>query len=135
MPKDTKQLLANYNGIPQNIIKAIVNSNTTRKHYIANEIISKKPNVIGIYKLSMKKESDNYRSSAIIDIIKILKKKKMKIIIYEPIINSTEIFGCKIVNDLPLFKKSSSIILANRNSNALKDVKNKVYTKDLFNNN
>lgn len=135
LPKDTKQLLTNYDGIPQSIIKAIIKSNETRKLFIAKEITDCKPKIVGVYKLSMKKESDNYRSSAIIDIIKILKNNKIKVIIYEPIIQSDTVFGCKLINDLPSFKKKSSIIIANRYSNKLKDVKYKLYTKDLFNNN
>lgn len=132
LPKDTKQLLANYDGVPQNLIKAIVESNKTRKQYITKEILKKKVNTIGIYRLSMKSNSDNYRSSAIIDVIKMLKKNKNRIIIYDPNIIQNKIFGCEIVKDLNKFKKMSSIIIANRYNLELNDVKSKVFTKDIF---
>ena len=132
LPKDTKQLLANFKGVPQNVIKAIVESNKTRKQYIVDEIVKKKPKVVGVYRLAMKSDSDNYRASAIIDVIKGLKKKKIKVIIYDPSIKENKLFGCELVNDLSKFTKTSSIILANRFSEELTSVKNKVYTKDLY---
>ena len=132
LPKDTKQLLANYRDIPQNLIEAIVNSNKTRKEFITNEILKQKPKIIGIYRLTMKSGSDNFRSSAIQDIIKNLKAENQKIIIYEPTLNKNEFNGCKVVNNLEKFKNISSIIMANRLDENLIDVKDKVYTRDLF---
>lgn len=132
LPKDTKQLLANYRDIPQNLIEAIVNSNKTRKEFITDEILQRKPDVVGIYRLTMKSGSDNFRSSAIQDIIKNLKAENQTIIIYEPTLNKEEFYGCKIVNDLEEFKNKSSVIMANRLEENLMDVKDKVYTRDLF---
>ena len=132
LPKDTKQLLANFKGVPQNVIKAIVESNKTRKQYIVEEIAKKKPKVVGVYRLAMKSDSDNYRASAIIDVIKGLKRKKIKVIIYDPSIKENKLFGCELVNDLSIFTKTSSVILANRFNEELTSVKNKVYTKDLY---
>lgn len=132
LPKDTKQLLANYKDIPQNLIEAIVNSNKTRKEFITDEILQKKPEVVGIYRLTMKSGSDNFRSSAIQDIIKNLKAENQKIIIYEPTLNIDEFNGCKVVNNLEEFKNISSVIMANRLEEKLLDVKEKVYTRDLF---
>lgn len=132
LPKDTKQLLANYKDVPQNLIEAIVNSNRTRKEFITDEILQRKPEVVGIYRLTMKSGSDNFRSSAIQDIIKNLKAENQTIIIYEPTLNKEEFYGCKIINNLEEFKKMSSLIMANRLSENLIDVKDKVYTRDLF---
>ena len=132
LPKDTKQLLANYKDVPQNLIEAIVKSNKTRKEFITDEILQKKPEVVGIYRLTMKSGSDNFRSSAIQDIIKNLKAENQKIIIYEPTLNKDEFNGCKVVNNLEEFKNISSIIMANRLEDNLMDVKEKVYTRDLF---
>ena len=132
LPKDTKQLLANYKDVPQNLIEAIVNSNKTRKDFITEEILKRKPEVVGIYRLTMKSGSDNFRSSAIQDIIKNLRANNIKVIIYEPTLNQKEFNGFEIVNDVNQFKKCSSIILANRQENVLDDVKEKVYTRDLF---
>ena len=132
LPKDTKQLLANYKDVPQNLIEAIVKSNKTRKEFIAEEIIKMNPEVVGIYRLTMKSGSDNFRSSAIQDIIKSLKAEGKKIIIYEPTLEKEEFSNCKVVNDLDEFKKESSVIMANRLEECLKDVKNKVFTRDLF---
>ena len=132
LPKDTKQLLANYKDIPQNLIEAIVNSNKTRKEFITDEILQRKPEVVGIYRLTMKSGSDNFRSSAIQDIIKKLKAENQKIIIYEPTLNTDEFNGCEVVNDLEKFKDISSVIMANRLEEKLMDVKEKVYTRDLF---
>lgn len=132
LPKDTRQLLANYKDVPQNLIEAIVKSNITRKEFIAHEILKNSPKVVGIYRLTMKSGSDNFRSSAIQDIIKTLKSENQKIIIYEPTLNDNEFFGCEIVNDIEEFKNKSSIIMANRLEENLFDVKQKVYTRDLF---
>ena len=132
LPKDTKQLLANYKDVPQNLIEAIVKSNETRKDFIAHDVLSKKPKKIGIYRLTMKSGSDNFRSSAIQDIIKIFKAENQDVIIYEPTLEKAEFNGCKVVNDLQEFKEKSSIIMANRINKELEDVKNKVYSRDLF---
>lgn len=132
LPKDTKQLLANYKDVPQNLIEAIVKSNKTRKEFITEEILRLKPQVVGIYRLTMKSGSDNFRSSAIQDIIKNLKAEDKNIIIYEPTLNQEEFSNCKVVNNLDEFKKESSVIMANRLEDCLKDVKEKVYTRDLF---
>ena len=132
LPKDTKQLLANYKDVPQNLIEAIVKSNKTRKEFITDEILQKKPEVVGIYRLTMKSGSDNFRSSAIQDIIKNLKAENQKIIIYEPTLNKDEFNGCEVVNNLEKFKNISSIIMANRMEEELIDVKNKIYTRDIF---
>lgn len=132
LPKDTKQLLANYKDVPQNLIEAIVNANRTRKEFIAEEIIRKKPKTVGIYRLTMKSGSDNFRSSAIQDIIKKIRGNNINIIIYEPTLNIHEYNGFKIENDIKLFKEESSIILANRMDLKLKDVEEKVYTRDIF---
>lgn len=132
LPKDTKQLLANYDQVPQNIIEAIVKSNDTRKDHITDMVCKKNPNVVGIYRLTMKTDSDNFRASAIQGIIERLKKKKMSIVIYEPTLNE-EIFNeCKIIHDLEEFKNISDIILANRLDDNLKQVSKKVYTRDLY---
>lgn len=132
LPKDTKQLLANYKNVPQNLIEAIVNSNKTRKDFITEEIIKTKPQVVGIYRLTMKTGSDNFRASAIQDIIKNLRANNIEVIIYEPALTKNEFNGFKVINDLNEFKTKSSIILANRQENILYDVKDKVYTRDLF---
>ena len=132
LPKDTKQLLANYKDVPQNLIQAIVTANSTRKEFITEEVLNKKPEVVGIYRLTMKSGSDNFRSSAIQDIIKNLRANNIKVIIYEPTLNKEEFDGFKVVNDINEFKNTSSIILANRQEELLNDVKEKVYTRDLY---
>ncbi len=132
LPKDTKQLLANYKDVPQNLIEAIVNSNKTRKDFITEEIIKNKPQVVGIYRLTMKTGSDNFRASAIQDIIKNLRANNIEVIIYEPTLTKNEFNGFKVINDINEFKMKSSIILANREESLLDDVKEKVYTRDLF---
>ena len=132
LPKDTKQLKANYKDVPENLITAIVNSNLTRKEHIVKEILDRNPSIIGIYKLSMKKNSDNFRVSAILDIIDMLIRKNKKIIIYEPQIKKRYYKNCEIMNDIKKFKKMSSIILANRLESDLEDVMVKVYTRDAF---
>ena len=134
LPKDTKQLLANYRDVPQNLIEAIVKSNATRKDFIVDEILSKKPAIVGIYRLTMKAGSDNFRASAILDIIKGLKANNQKVIIYEPTLKDSEYNGCEIVNDLNQFKAESSIIMANRVTDEIRDEKGKIYTRDLFEN-
>ena len=132
LPKDTKQLKANYKDVPENLITAIVNSNATRKQHIVKEILSKEPKIIGIYKLSMKKDSDNFRTSAIFDIIDMLIEKNKNIIIYEPQYENENYKNCKIVRDIKSFKENSSIIIANRIEDELADVMDKVYTRDIY---
>lgn len=132
LPKDTKQLKANYRDVPENLITAIVNSNATRKQHILEEILSKKPKNIGIYKLSMKKNSDNFRASAIFDVIDMLIEKNKNIIIYEPRYENENYKNCKIVSDIKAFKENSSIIIANRIEEELEDVMEKVYTRDIY---
>lgn len=132
LPKDTKQLLANYKDVPQNLIEAIVKANKTRKDFITAEVLKSNPKVVGIYRLTMKAGSDNFRSSAIQDIIKNVKENNVEVIIYEPTIQNKEFEGLEVVNDIELFKEKSSIILANRQEDLLEDVKEKVYTRDLF---
>ena len=132
LPKDTKQLLANYKDVPENLIEAIVKSNDTRKTHIAEMIISKNPKVVGIYRLTMKTDSDNFRSSAIQGVIQNLKKSNVEIIIYEPTLEDDEFNDCKVIHDFDEFKKCSDIIIAIRLEDALKDCKDKVYTRDLY---
>jgi len=135
LPKDTKQLRANYQDVPHNLISAIVDANATRKDFIAESITSKNPKVVGIYRLIMKNGSDNFRTSSIQGIMKRIKAKGIKVIIYEPQIKEEEFFNSQVINDLNEFKKESNLIVANRMSKDLNDVKNKVYTRDLFNSN
>ncbi len=132
LPKDTKQLLANYHNVPQNLIHAIVTSNTTRKDFIANSIISKNPKVVGIYRLTMKSGSDNFRASSIQGIMKRIKAKGIKVIVYEPVLKEDEFFHSLVVNDLDAFKHESDVIVANRMDEQLSDVKSKVFTRDIF---
>ena len=132
LPKDTKQLRANYEGIPQNIIGAIVDSNETRKTHIAEMIVKKGAKVVGIYRLTMKKDSDNFRSSAIQGVMKKLKEKGLDVIIYEPTIENDLFEEYPVIKDINLFKQESDIILANRMSDELDDIKQKVYTRDLY---
>ncbi len=133
LPKDTKQLLANYKGIPQNMISAIVDSNQTRKEHIANMIIKRKPKIVGIYSLVMKSGSDNFRASAIQDVMKLISKKGIKVVLYEPILEEDNFDGFENIKDLKKFKEISDVILTNRWFKELEDVKEKVYTRDLFN--
>ena len=132
LPKDTKQLLANYKGVPQDLIKAIVNANITRKQFIADEVMKSNPKLIGVYRLTMKSDSDNFRAAAIHDIIKTLRDNKKKVIIYEPTLKDAEYNGVEVTKDLDQFKKNCSVILANRITPELEDVREKVYTRDLF---
>ncbi len=132
LPKDTQQLLANYRDVPQNLINAIVESNTTRKDFIANEIIRRKPKVVGIHRLIMKSGSDNFRASSIQGIMKRIKAKGIEVIIYEPMHQEAEFYRSRVVNDLTQFKQEADIILANRMSAEITDVKYKVYSRDLF---
>lgn len=134
LPKDTKQLLANYSEVPSNLIEAIVKSNSTRKDFIADSIISRNPKVVGIYRLVMKTGSDNFRSSAIQGIMKRIKAKGIEVVIYEPVLNEDNFFNSKVIKDLDEFKKISDVIVANRQSDKLKDVESKVYTRDIFGN-
>jgi len=133
LPKDTKQLLANYKDVPSNLIAAIVESNTTRKDFIAESIIAKNPKVVGIYRLVMKSGSDNFRASAIQGIMKRIKAKGIKVVIYEPVLEEESFFHSNVIKDLNLFKKISDVIVANRLSQEIIDVEDKVYTRDIFN--
>lgn len=132
LPKDTKQLLANYANIPSTMIKAIVEANVTRKMFIANEILSRKPKTVGIYRLAMKANSDNFRETAVNEIIQTLKNKEIEIIIYEPSIDQQYYEGSKVENDIELFKKNCCVIVANRKTHELNDAQEKVYSRDLF---
>ena len=132
LPKDTKQLLANFDNVPQNLIRAIVRSNRTRKRHIAEMVMRRDPDVVGIYRLTMKAESDNFRFSAIQGVIDNLKEEGVDIIIYEPTLKDKEFSGCKVVNDFNKFAKKSDVIIANRYEDTLFEVKDKVYTRDLF---
>jgi UDPglucose 6-dehydrogenase len=139
LPKDTKQLLANYRDVPQNLIHAIVDANTTRKDFIANEVVrlcqvgsSGKVPVVGIYRLVMKQGSDNFRASAIQGVMKRIKAKGFEVIVYEPALKGARYFHSRVVNDVDSFKRETNLIIANRKSDELNDVAHKVYTRDLF---
>lgn len=132
LPKDTKQLRANYENIPNNIITAIVDANRTRKDHIADMILSRKPNVVGIYRLTMKTNSDNFRQSSIQGIMKRIKAKGIKVVVYEPTLKDDNFFNSKVIRDLDEFKKMSDVIVVNRITDELKDVKDKIYTRDIY---
>lgn len=132
LPKDTKQLLANYQDVPQNLIHAIVESNTTRKDFIADSIIRRNPRIVGIHRLVMKSGSDNFRSSSIQGIMKRIKAKGIEVIVYEPALKEAEFFRSRVVNDLAQFKRESDVIVANRITDDIRDVIDKVYSRDLF---
>ena len=134
LPKDTKQLLANYDSVPNNIIQAIVEANRTRKDFIAETILARKPNKVGVYRLIMKSGSDNFRASAMQGVMKRLKAKGIEVVVYEPILNDETFFGSKVSHDLENFKKECDVIISNRNASELDDVKEKVFTRDLFGN-
>jgi UDPglucose 6-dehydrogenase len=135
LPKDTKQLLANYDQVPQNLIQAIVSSNVTRKDFVAEEILKQKPKVVGFYRLVMKEGSDNFRSSAIQGIIKRIKAKGIEVLIYEPTLYEETFFGSGVLENIDEFKQQSDIIVANRRSDVLEDVRAKCFSRDLFQDN
>lgn len=135
LPKDTKQLRANYEDVPSNIIGAIVEANTTRKDFIADQIIAKKPKVVGIYRLTMKANSDNFRYSSIQGIMKRIKAKGIEVVVYEPTLDATKFYHSRVIKDLDEFKDLSDVIVTNRFEEILKDVENKVYTRDIFGDN
>ncbi|MCX7628083.1 MAG: nucleotide sugar dehydrogenase [Methylophilaceae bacterium] len=132
LPKDTKQLLANYRDVPQNLIRAIVEANATRKDFIADEIIRRKPRVVGVYRLIMKAGSDNFRASSIQGIMKRIKAKGIPVIVYEPVLKEPEFFRSPVINDLARFKREADVIVANRITDDIRDVAEKVYSRDLF---
>ena len=132
LPKDTKQLLANYEHVPQNLIRAVVDANRTRKDFLADHIIAQAPGVVGIYRLVMKEGSDNFRQSAIQGIMKRIKAKGIEVIVYEPELDESHFFGSRVLHDLEAFKVEASLILANRHSDLLADVADKTFTRDLF---
>ena len=135
LPKDTKQLLANYEDVPNNIMQAIVDANRTRKDHIAEMIIKQQPEKVGVYRLTMKKNSDNYRQSSVQGVMKRIKAKGIEVVVYEPTLDDDEFYRSRVINDLEEFKSESEIIIANRMAEEIEDVEHKVYTRDLFNKN
>jgi len=133
LPKDTKQLLANYSDVPNSIIRAIVDANRTRKDHIADMIIARQPNVVGIYRLTMKKDSDNFRASSIQGVMKRIKAKGIKVVVYEPVLEELDFYGSEVIQDLEAFKSICDVIVSNRYEECLHDVREKIYTRDLFN--
>jgi UDPglucose 6-dehydrogenase len=132
LPKDAKHLLANFRDVPQNLIHAIVESNTTRKNFIADEVIRRNPKVVGVYRLTMKAGSNNFRTSSIQGIMKRIKARGVEVIVYEPVLNEPEFFRSRVVNDLAAFKRKADVIIANRITDDIRDVAGKVYSRDLF---
>jgi UDPglucose 6-dehydrogenase len=134
LPKDTKQLLANYRDVPSNIINAIVDANTTRKDFISFSILERNPKVVGVYRLVMKSGSDNFRASAIQGVMKRIKAKGIEVVVYEPVLEENEFFKSKVIKNLDEFKAMSDVIVANRVTDEIEDVREKIYTRDLFGN-
>ncbi|MEN8833736.1 MAG: nucleotide sugar dehydrogenase [Pacificibacter sp.] len=132
LPKDTKQLLANYSEVPQNLIRAIVDANRTRKDFLSDQIIARKPKIVGIYRLVMKAGSDNFRQSSIQGIMKRIKAKGIEVIVYEPVMSDPDFFGSRVINDLESFKAEADVIVANRVTDDIADVADKIFTRDLF---
>ena len=132
LPKDTKQLLANYRDVPQNIISAIVAANSTRKDFIAEQILARHPRIVGIYRLTMKAGSDNFRQSSIQGVMKRIKAKGVEVVVYEPALREDRFFNSRVIRDLDEFKRVSDVIVANRYSDDIRDVPDKVYTRDLY---